>query len=87
MDVTALLPAYRGRLAFHGGISTQRTLPYGTPEAVRVETARMLALGAQGGYICSPAHALEGDVPLANILAMLDVLHAQPGWRAATLAA
>ncbi len=31
MNVTELLPRYRGRLAFHGGLSTQRTLPYGTP--------------------------------------------------------
>ena len=30
MDVYALLPRYRGRLAFHGGLSTQRTLPYGS---------------------------------------------------------
>ena len=27
MDVAALLDKYRGRLAFHGGLSTQRTLP------------------------------------------------------------
>ena len=31
MDVHALMRAYRGRLSFHGGLSTQRTLPYGTP--------------------------------------------------------
>ena len=30
MDIWQLLPAYRGRLAFHGGLSTQRTLPFGT---------------------------------------------------------
>ena len=35
MDVYELLPRYRGRLAFHGGLSTQRTLPFGSAEDVR----------------------------------------------------
>lgn len=82
MDVAGLLPAYRGRLAFHGGLSTQRTLPHGTVDDVVAETGRLLALGAAGGYIFGPAHAVEGDVPLANMLAFIDRLHAQPGWRA-----
>ena len=82
MDVASLFHAYRGRLAFHGGLSTQQTLPHGTPDQVRAETDRLLALGSDGGYIFAPAHAVEGDVPLANMLAFIDRLHAQPGWRA-----
>ena len=80
MDVHALLPRYRGRLAFCGGLSTQRTLPFGTAEEVRAETRRLLGLGRDGGYIFAPAHDIEGDVPLENILAFVDVLHAQPGF-------
>jgi uroporphyrinogen decarboxylase len=80
MDVHALLPRYRGRLAFHGGLSTQRTLPFGTVEEVRAETHRLLELGRDGGYIFAPAHDIEGDVPLENILAFVDVLHGQPGF-------
>ena len=72
MDVYSLLPAYRGRLAFHGGLSTQRTLPFGTVEDVRAETCRLLDLGAEGGYILAPAHDVEGDVPLENMLAVID---------------
>ena len=81
MDVMELLPRYRGRLAFHGGMSTQRTLPYGTVEDVRAETRRLLELGREGGYIFSPAHAVEGDVPLANMLAFIEEVQAQPGCR------
>lgn len=79
MDIDALMRRWRGRLAFHGGLSTQRTLPYGTVEAVRRETRHLLEAGAAGGYIFSPAHAVEGDVPLENMLAFLEVVQAQPG--------
>jgi uroporphyrinogen decarboxylase len=80
MDVEQILGAYRGRLAFHGGLSTQKTLPYGTVQEVRRETRRLLALGRDGGYILSPAHAVEGDVPLENMLAFIDEARAQPGF-------
>jgi len=81
MDVDALLRKYRGRLAFHGGLSTQKTLPYGSAEDVRRETRRLLELGREGGYIFAPAHAVEGDVPLENMLAFIEVLQGQPGYR------
>ncbi len=78
MDVWSLLPRFRGRLAFHGGLSTQRVLPYGTPDDVRRVTRRLLELGRAGGYIFAPAHAVEGDVPLANLLAFIDEVTGQP---------
>ena len=80
MDVVALHQQYRGRLAFHGGLSTQRTLPYGTVDDVRRETERLLEMGRAGGYIFAPAHDVEGDVPLKNMLAFIDVIQHQPGY-------
>ena len=84
MDVAALISQYRGRLAFYGGMSTQKTLPYGTVEDVERETRKLLGLGKSGGYIFSPAHDVPGDVPLQNMLAFIDVVQHQPGFRSAS---
>ena len=81
MDVFELMQRYQGRLAFHGGLSTQRTLPYGSVDDVRRQTRRLLEAGANGGYIFGPAHAVEGDVPLENMLAFIETLHAQTGYK------
>ena len=76
-----LMERYRGRLTFHGGLSTQRTLPFGTVEDVRMETQRLLQMGRLGSYIFAPAHDVEGDVPLENMLAFIKMVQNQPGYR------
>lgn len=81
MDIQALKREYAGRLAFFGGLSTQKTLPFGTAAEVRREAEELLALGAEGGYIFSPAHAVEGDVSLENMLAFIETAQAQPGFK------
>ena len=81
MDIPALMTKYHGKLAFHGGLSTQKTLPYGTLDMVRKETCGLIAAGRSGGYILSPAHAVEGDVPLENMLAFIDLAQQQPGYK------
>ena len=59
------------RLAFHGAIDIQHTLPRGTPAEVQAEVReRCQVLGVGGGYICTSAHYLQADTPLENIVAM-----------------
>jgi uroporphyrinogen decarboxylase len=81
MDVAALIKQYRGRLTFHGGLSTQRTLPFGSVADVRSETDRLLEMGRAGGYIFAPAHDVEGDVSLENMLTFIEIVQNQPGYR------
>jgi uroporphyrinogen-III decarboxylase len=64
---------YGQHLAFYGAINSQRTLPFGTPEDVRAEVReRIRVLGKNGGYICGSDHSIMADVPIENVLAMLD---------------
>jgi len=79
MDVHALHAQYKGKLSFWGGLSTQKTLPYGSVEDVKAETESLLKMGLSGNYIFAPAHAVEGDVPLENLLAFIESVNEQAG--------
>ena len=73
MDPVALKRDFGDRLCFEGGISVQKTLPFGTAEEVREEVlARIAVLGKKGGYILGPAHAIQAGTPPENIVAMFD---------------
>jgi len=77
-DIEAVKREYGADLTFWGGISTQRLLPYATPEEVKSETIRIMSImGKDGGYIAAPTHGVPGDVPAENILAMLDIFNNQ----------
>jgi len=79
MDVASILAERRARPSFWGGLSTQQTLPSGSVDAVREESRHLLELGREGGYVFGPAHAVEGDVSLANMLAFIEEAQAQSG--------
>ena len=77
MDPRELKSQFGDRLSFHGGISIQRTLPYGSPEEIRREVHdRIDALAADGGYILCTSHNIQADTPLQNVLALLEAYHA-----------
>ena len=82
MDVFAVKRQYHGRLAFHGGMSIQKVLPFGTPADVRAAAAALLEAGRPGGYLFSPSHSVPYDVPPENLVAMMAVVRGQEGLRA-----
>jgi uroporphyrinogen decarboxylase len=62
-----------GKLAFCGLISTQQTLPHGTVEECQAEARhRIDVIGKGGGYIFSPAHCIQPDTPLENVIAIYE---------------
>ncbi|MCF7855892.1 MAG: hypothetical protein K9N51_13925 [Candidatus Pacebacteria bacterium] len=79
MDLATLKKEYGDKLTFWGGISTQRALPFGSPEEVKQETRRVRSLMSQGGgYILAPAQEIQGDVPAENIMALIEVAKEMP---------
>ena len=77
-DIKKVKETYGQDLSFWGGISTQRCLPFMTPEEVQQETIRIMrTMKPGGGYIAAPTHAMPYDIPSENILAMVDVFQNQ----------
>jgi uroporphyrinogen decarboxylase len=73
MDPEELKREFGDRLTFCGMISTQQTLPHGTVEQCRAEARHRLdVIGKGGGYIFAPAHAIQPDTPLENVLAIYE---------------
>lgn len=56
-----------------GGVDTQRTLNFGSPEDVRKMVAENIEIFKRGGgYVFCQVHNIEPDVPYENLMAMYD---------------
>ncbi len=59
-----------------GGINTQKTLPFGTPDDVYREVRRNIDIfSTGGGFVFNTVHNIQSNVPVENILAMLRALN------------
>lgn len=76
MDIRFLKKEYGRDLVFWGGISTQELLPKASPQDVKEEMRRIVDfMNVDGGYILSPSHEVQRDVPVENILAFIEQCH------------
>jgi len=77
MDHRDLKRRFGDRLCFHGAVSIQRALPFGTPDDVRREVReRFDALAPGGGFIVCTAHNIQADTPLENVDALFEAYQA-----------
>lgn len=67
---------YQKDLVFWGGgVNTQATLAFSTPDDVRKEVWQRLDLFSQdGGYIFNPVHNIVGNTKIENIIALFDAV-------------
>jgi uroporphyrinogen decarboxylase len=73
MDYEEIKATFGSDIAFHGAISIQTTMPYGSPDDVRNEVKdRVEKLGKDGGLILSTAHNIQTDTPVENIEALFN---------------
>ena len=72
-QVAAAGAGERDRAGEAGDAGQQNVLVFGSREDVVRETRECLeVLGAGGGYIVAPSHALETDIPTENVLALYE---------------
>jgi len=77
-DIAKIKAEFGDKLTFWGGISTQRLLPFETPENVVKESLEIMKLlGKGGGYIAAPTHSIPGDVPAENIVRLIELFKNQ----------
>ena len=76
MDPQTIKNAVGDQLVFWGGgIDTQYTLPFGTPEEVRTQVLERCSIFSKdGGYVFNTIHNVQAMTPTANIVAMFDAL-------------
>lgn len=77
MDPYEIKRQFGHALAFYGGLSVQKLLPFGTPHEIRDETRRLMdEVGQGGGFIIAPSHDMPGDIPIENMVAFVEAVQA-----------
>jgi hypothetical protein len=76
MEPRRLKETYGDRITFWGGgVDTQRTLPFGTPDEVRAEVReRIRTFGRSGGFVFNTTHNVQARIPKENLLALYETV-------------
>lgn len=76
MDPKTLKKEFGRDITFWGGgVDTQRTLPFGTPEEVYREVRERIDIFSEGGgFVFSSIHNIQTGTPVENVLAMFKAI-------------
>ena len=73
MNPYELKRKYGSNLTFWGGLGSQSTIPFGTPDEICAEVKHLCReMGKGGGYILAGAKGLQPETPTENAVAVLD---------------
>jgi uroporphyrinogen decarboxylase len=73
MDISKIKKEYGKDLTFRGGIGTQKTIVFGTPEQARAEVRQASEILCQGGgYLLETTKPLPIETPVENAIAVIE---------------
>jgi hypothetical protein len=74
MDPKTLKDTYGNEIVFWGGgVDSQSTLSFGTPEDVRRDVSKNIEIfGRGGGFVFNNVHNIQATVPVENLVALFD---------------
>jgi uroporphyrinogen decarboxylase len=75
MDREGLVKDFGRRIAFHGAIDNQWTLPFGSLEDVAGEVRQSAKIFEKARWICAPCHNIQPNTPTINILTLYATIH------------
>jgi uroporphyrinogen decarboxylase len=80
MNPYELKRRYGSQITFWGGLGSQSTIPFGTPDGIRREVSRLCReMGRDGGFVLAPAKSLQPETPTENAAAVVESFLNQAG--------
>ena len=77
MNPYELKKRYGKNIAYWGCLGSQSTIPFGTPDEIKAEVAKLSKeMGVGGGFILAPAKSLQPGTPVENCVATFEAFTA-----------